>query len=130
MRQGNGTLFERVGGEETVRLLVLKLYDKILQDELLLPFFENVNVERLRASQHAFIMMALGGPHQYTGRSLENAHRPLVERGLGDSHFNAVKQHMLTSMKELGIAETCVMQAMQIIEATRSHVLCRSKGKT
>lgn len=129
MSKDTKSIYERVGGEESVRLLVLKMYEKVLQDDLLSPFFENIDVDRLRASQNAFIKMALGGPHQYTGKSLENAHRALVERGLDDMHFNAVKRHMHLSMKELGVANDLIDEAMNIVESTRDDVLCRRHGK-
>ena len=120
------TLFERVGGAEAVKLLVLKLYTKILQDELLNSFFVTVSVERLRASQHAFIMMALGGPNHYNGQSLRNAHKRLVEQGLSDMHFNAVKSHMADSMRELGLDSALITETMDIVETTRHDVLCRN----
>lgn len=119
------TIFDQVGGEEAVKLLVIKLYSKILSDDLLIPFFENISVDRLRASQHAFIMMALGGPNRYNGTSLRHAHHKLVEQGLSDIHFNAVKNHMMTSMQELGIQKDLISQTMNLIETLRADVLCR-----
>ncbi len=129
MKQESKSLFEQVGGQEAVKLLVLKLYDKILQDDLLSPFFENVSVEKLRASQNAFIQMALGGPHLYTGKSLRHAHRPLVDRGLSDVHFNAVKKHMMISMRELNVANDLIDKTMNIVETTRDDILCRGQEK-
>lgn len=128
MNKANPSLFDQVGGEEAVRQLVIKLYTKILQDELLSPFFENVSVERLRTSQRAFIMMALGGPNSYTGKSLRHAHQPLVDRGLNDQHFNAVKMHMSAAMKELGVPHILIEQTMAVVETTRDDVLCRSSS--
>jgi hemoglobin len=125
----NKTIFEQVGGTEAVRLLVIKLYSKILTDDLLTPYFENISVERLRASQHAFIMMALGGPNNYSGQSLRHAHQKLVENGLSDIHFNAVKTHMATSMQELGVQNDLIQQTMDLVETLRNDVLCRDIEK-
>ncbi len=125
MSQSAPSLFDQVGGEEAVTQLVIKLYTKILQDDLLSPFFETVSVERLRTSQRAFIMMALGGSNTYTGKSLRHAHQPLVDKGLSDVHFNAVKLHMTTSMQELGVTKYLIDAAMDIVETTRNDILCR-----
>jgi hemoglobin len=130
MEQKNNSLFEQVGGEEAVRQLVVKLYTKILQDELLAPFFETISVEKLRSSQRAFITMALGGPNNYTGKALRHAHKPLVDRGLNDQHFDAVKLHINVSMQELGVAKPLIEQTMDIVETTRHDILCRSVTET
>ena len=123
----NKTIFEQIGGDEAVKLLVIKLYSKILTDDLLTPFFENISVERLRTSQHAFIMMALGGPNRYTGTSLRHAHQKLVDRGMSDIHFNAVKLHMMTSMQELGVQKHLIDHTMNLVETLRNDVLCRDE---
>jgi hemoglobin len=43
-----------------------------------------------RAKQKSFLTMVFGGPHEYTGKDMRTAHAPLVEKGLNDSHFDAV----------------------------------------
>lgn len=104
---------------------VVRMYDKILKDELLIPFFENVDVETLRRSQVAFVGMAFGGPVQYSGENLRTAHKPLITRGLNDVHFDRVAHHLKSSMIELGVAPDLIAQAMAILETTRADVLNR-----
>jgi hemoglobin len=117
------SLYERIGGAVAIKATVVKLYDKILSDDLLAPFFENVQMETLRRSQIGFITMAFGGNHQYTGGQLRQAHQPLVAKGLTDMHFNAVAGHLAASMKELGVSDDLIAEAMAIVSTTRSDVL-------
>lgn len=119
------SLYKRIGGGSAVASTVVKLYDKILKDELLIPFFENVDVETLRRSQVSFVSLAFGGLVQYSGQDLRNAHASLVPKGLDDVHFDRVAHHLKSSMAELGVAADLIAEAMLIVETTRADVLNR-----
>lgn len=123
------SIYERIGGEEAVKATVVKLYEKILEDERLVPFFEDVDMDTLRRSQSAFITMALGGPHNYTGVGLRNAHRSLVEeKGLSDEHFDAVAEHLAAAMNELGVEQSMIEEAIAVVATTRNDVLCKESA--
>lgn len=119
------SVYERIGGENAVKATVVKLYEKILLDELLSPFFENIDISKLRVSQTAFIKMALGGPHNYSGEGLRKAHEGLVTQGLSDEHFNAVAGHLSESMRELNVPDELIKETLATVETTRSDVLCK-----
>lgn len=119
------TLFQRLGGRPAVEATVEKMYEKILSDPKLKPFFEGVEMPRLRRSQVAFVTMAFGGPNHYTGANMRDAHSHLVERGLSDEHFNAVATHLATAMAELGVAEPLIQEVLAVVETTRGDVLSR-----
>lgn len=119
------SLYDRIGGDAAVTATVIKLYDKILSDDLLAPFFEHTDVHTLRHSQIAFVTHAFGGPQQYNGKSLRAAHTASVARGLTDAHFDRVAKHLKTSMSELGVAPDLIAEAMAIVESTRADVLNR-----
>lgn len=119
------TLFEQMGGDHAVRLVVIEMYERIFSDELLYPFFGNLNKEALRNSQMAFITMAFGGPNQYSGRDLRAVHAPLLKQGLSDKHFDRVVEHLRGAMRNQKIAENLIEEATEIIEATRADILNR-----
>lgn len=122
------SLFDRVGGKDAVRATVVKLYEKILEDDLLSPFFGDIDIPRLRNSQTAFVMMAFGGPNNYNGEGLRKAHQPLVDRGLSDEHFDAVAGHLADGMRELGVSNELIAEAIAVVETTRDDVLCKDKA--
>jgi hemoglobin len=119
------SLYERIGGEGKVRATVIRMYDKILDDPLLAPFFDSIDVEALRRSQMAFVTYAFGGPSAYHGRALREAHAGSVQKGLSDAHFDRVAQHLQAAMQEAGIAEALVQEALAIVASTRADVLNR-----
>ena len=117
------SLYERIGGDTAVRATVAKLYDKILSDDELAPFFDHVDIERLRHSQHSFVSYAFGGMPHYTGRSLREAHSGAVANGLSDRHFDLVAAHLRAAMEELAVAPELIAEALAIVGSTRSDVL-------
>jgi len=119
------SLFERIGGEAAITATVAKLYQKILDDELLAPFFDDVDVEHLRRSQKAFVIMAMRGPNNYTGKGLDHVHRRLAAKGVSDIHFDAVVNHLRDSMQELNVPEELIAESVAVIENTRGAVLNR-----
>ncbi len=119
----HATLFERIGGKNAVTATVIKMYDKILDDALLAPFFENSDVETLRLSQSAFVTYAFGGPNHYTGKTMRAAHAHSVSQGLSDIHFDRVAQHLKSAMEELQVPKELIEEALAIVGGTRGDVL-------
>lgn len=117
------SLFERIGGEAAVKATVLKMYDKILDDDMLAPFFEDIDVDKLRLSQSAFVTYAFGGPNHYTGKRLREAHAGAVSNGMGGVHFDRVIAHLQAAMTELRVPSDLIAEALRIVNSTRADVL-------
>lgn len=82
-------------------------------------------MEKQAAKQKAFLTMAFGGPHNYTGQDMRKGHAHLVKQGLNDSHFDAVVENLGATLKELGVAGNLIGQVAAIAESTRNDVLGR-----
>ncbi|MEQ6341241.1 MAG: group 1 truncated hemoglobin [Gammaproteobacteria bacterium] len=121
----NTSLFEKLGGDAAVDAAVDIFYRKVLNDDRISSFFEGVDMDKQAAKQKAFLTMAFGGPHNYTGKDMRAAHAPLVERGLNDSHFDAVAEHLQATLKELNVPAELIAEVMAIAGSTRNDVLCR-----
>jgi hemoglobin len=119
-------LYDDLGGEAAVNAAVDVFYRKVLTDDRISDFFEGVDMEAQRAKQKAFLTVAFGGPNNYTGKDLATAHAHLVTRGLNDSHFDAVAEHLQATLQELGVAADKVNDVMAIAGATRQAVLGRA----
>ena len=100
-------------------------YRKVLSDERISHFFEDVDMERQAAKQKAFLTMVCGGPSAYSGQDMRKGHAHLVKRGLNDTHFNAVAEHLSATLLELGVAKPLVDQVLAIAESARADVLNR-----
>ncbi len=125
MTTATSTLFEQIGGEPAVEAAVDIFYRKVLSDDRVSRFFEGVDMDRQRAKQKAFLSMAFGGPHNYSGKDMRLGHAHLVKMGLNDSHFDAVVELLGGTLKELGVKDVLISQVAAIAESTRADVLNR-----
>ncbi len=120
-----GSLYEQLGGQPAVDAAVDIFYRKVLSDDRISAFFEGVDMDKQIGKQKAFLTMAFGGPHNYTGKDMRTAHAPLVARGLTDSHFDAVAENLIATLQELGVGQDLIDQVMAIAGSTRNDVLGR-----
>lgn len=123
--ESHASLYAKLGGEAAVNAAVDIFYRKVLADPRINRFFEGVDMEKQAAKQKAFLTMAFGGPHNYTGMDMRRGHAHLVQQGLNDTHFDAVMEHLGTTMKELNVPGELIAQAAAIAESTRNDVLGR-----
>lgn len=117
------TLFEQIGGMVAVDAAVDIFYTKVLADELVAPYFRWIDMRAQRGKQKAFLAYAFGAPMAYTGKSMRDSHAHLVEKGLGDEHFDAVTMHLVTTLRDLNVAENLISEVVKIAENTRNDVL-------
>jgi len=119
------TLYEKIGGEAAVNAAVDIFYRKVLADDRINQYFEGVDMDKQAAKQKAFLTMAFGGPHSYTGKDMRDGHAHLVKNGLNDSHFDAVMENLGATLKELNVPDELIAEAAAIAESTRNDVLSR-----
>jgi hemoglobin len=119
------SLFEQLGGAAAVDAAVDIFYRKVLTDDRVSRFFDDVDMDRQRGKQKAFLTMAFGGPHNYTGKDMRTGHAHLVARGLNDSHVDAIIELLGGTLKELGVGDPLIEQVAAIAESTRNDVLGR-----
>ncbi|MCI5141060.1 MAG: group 1 truncated hemoglobin [Candidatus Electrothrix sp. ATG1] len=117
------TLFEQLGGQDAVKVAVDGFYDKVLADDRVNGFFEGVDMDRQRAMQTSFLTVAFGGPNNYDGKDLRAAHAHLVAKGLNDTHFDVILEHLGTTLKELGVKEELIQQAADVANSVRGDIL-------
>lgn len=96
------TLFERLGGAPALDAAVDIFYRKVLADDRISHFFDDVDMDRQSAKQKAFLTMVTGGPVAYSGKDMREGHRHLIARGLNDSHVDAVLEDLGATLRELG----------------------------
>ena len=117
------SLYEQLGGEKAIDAAVDKFYEKVLADDRVNGFFKGVDMGRQRAMQKAFLTFAFGGPNAYEGRDLRAAHAHLVARGLNDTHFDVILEHLGATLKELGVKEDLIKHAADVANSVRNEVL-------
>ena len=94
------TMFERYGGFATVSKIVMTFYDKVLDSEVLDPYFENVDMRRLVDHQTKFISALMGGPASYTDQKLAEVHAHL---DIDSRAFDEMASILREALEEAGM---------------------------
>lgn len=61
------SIYDSIGGAESVRAAVEQFYTRVLADPALGHFFAGVDIDRLKSHQRSFIAAALGGRNSSPG---------------------------------------------------------------
>lgn len=115
------TLYDKVGGEEAIEKVVEYFYNElVLKDETVNHFFKNTDMEKQLRHQTKFISFALGGPKQYSGKSMAKAHEGL---NLQPEHFNAIAKHLHDALAHFGVGEADIEQALEKVASLKDDIL-------
>jgi len=94
------SLFERLGQEAGIRTAVDDFYVRVVADPQLAPYFEGIDLPRLRRHQTALLSQVTGGPVEYSGRDLAAGHAGL---GIRPEDFDRVVGHLVAALTALGV---------------------------
>lgn len=110
----------RIGGHEAVESVVDEFYDRVLNDDRVVHHFEGTDTTALRAHQVQFISAVTGGPVDYTGRDMREAHRGM---GITDEEFDVVADHLDRALAENGVSDEDREQILTEVEGLRPAVV-------
>ncbi|RKP16340.1 hypothetical protein ROZALSC1DRAFT_17704 [Rozella allomycis CSF55] len=119
----SGTLYDEIGGAETVSAVVDYFYSLLIKDKRVKKYFESIDLDRLKIMQKSFISSVCGGP-AYNGQSMRSAHKRLLD--LENKHFDAILENLETAMKKAAkktISEENRKKILAVAETTRKDVL-------
>jgi len=121
MADSKPTLYDRLGGPETVQAVVDEFYQRVLADEKLAPFFRNTKVTLLKVHQTRFLKIAFTGiPEDMdVGAYMQEKHARLFEEGLNAEHFDLVAGHLVATLHHFNVAPGLINEAGSIVVSLR-----------
>ena len=119
------SLYERLGGAPAFQTAVDEFYRRMLTDDRVARFFDDVDMDGQIAKQRAILIFVTGGPSEYTGKDMRTAHAHLQERGLADEHVDVVLEHLGGTLLGLGASPEDVAEVAKLAESVRGDVLGR-----
>lgn len=114
------SLYVRVGGQAAIDAAVDRFYEKVLADERVNHFFDDVNMKAQIRKQKAFLSAVLGGPVPWTGKDMRKAHQHL---DLAEEDFNAIAGNLQATLEELKVDAGVIGEIMALVGTTRNDVL-------
>lgn len=118
------SLYQKLGGKAAMNAAVDAFYVKVLADDRVKHFFDNVSMDKQRRKQKEFLSAAFGGPLPWTGKDMRKAHEGM---GLTEEHFNAIAENLVNTLKDLKIKQELIDQVVAVALTTKDDVLGRPK---
>lgn len=94
--------YERIGGGPAVSAVVDEFYRRLTADEQVSHYFDEVSLPTLKRHQALMITTILGGPNQYDGRTLDEAHAPL---SITEADYHRVGSHLMSCLEDAGVPD-------------------------
>jgi hemoglobin len=114
------SLFETVGGTETLKIAVDRFYERVLADAQLRHYFDGVDIPRVKRHQVLLFSQVLGGPAQYAGRALGEAHAGLDITG---ADYDRVVEHLVGTLGDLGVDSSVVSAVEGVVADVRPDIV-------
>ena len=114
------SLYDAIGGSEAVNTAVDLFYEKVLADDRVKQYFEDVDMPGQRGKQKKFLAYAFGAPTKYDGQDLRAAH---ADMKLTEEHFNAIAEHLRATLEDLNVPSELIDQAIGIVAGTHDDIL-------
>lgn len=112
--------YERIGGAPTVKEAVDRFYRLVLDDADLAPYFRDSDVAEVKRHQVLLLSQVLGGPANYDGRDLGEAHRGL---GITEDHYAKVVDHLVGVLENLGADGDAVAAVGAVVADLKSEIV-------
>ncbi|HEX5946594.1 MAG TPA: group 1 truncated hemoglobin [Acidimicrobiales bacterium] len=112
--------YDRLGGAPTIREAVDRFYALVLADPDLAPFFTDSDVAKVKRHQVLLLSQVLGGPANYAGRELGEAHHGL---GITETHYDKVVAHLVSVLVDLGADDEAIAAAGAVVSSVKPDVV-------
>src|SRR5947209_12116529 len=111
-RPGAASLYEKIGGQDALEVIVEDFYCRVLDDDQLAGFYAGSNMRCVKARQVEFLSSVLDGPGPYTGSPMRQVHEG---RGITAHHFAMVAAHLADSLCAAGLHTETMTEILHAI---------------
>lgn len=118
----NDQLYRDFGGQPGVERLIDGMLDNIARDDRIFPIFRDANIDRLRSKLVEKFCSLMGGPCEYTGASIVDAHSGLQ---ITEAQFNALVEDIQKAMESQDIPVAAQNRLLALLAPMRPQVIHR-----
>ena len=111
-KAGTASLYQKIGGHDSLEVIVEDFYCRVLDDDHLAGFYAGSNMRCVKARQVEFLSAVLGGPGPYTGKSMRQVHEG---RGITMHQFAMVAAHLADSLCAAGLHPDTITEILHAI---------------
>jgi len=114
------TLYDAVGGTDALKLAVDRFYERVVAGPQLAGYFRGQDVPRIKRHQVLLLSQVLGGPAEYTGRRLGEAHAQLRITG---ADYDRVVEHLVRTLRDLEVDHSVLSAVEGVVAGVKPDVV-------
>lgn len=114
------TLIDRLGGPSAVEAVVADLSNRILEHPDLKGYFAGVDYDAIVEHRGAYMVAILGGPEQYSGVSMRQAHQHLK---LSHAHMDAFLELLDATLADAGVSPLEIAHVRKEVNRLRPAIV-------
>jgi hemoglobin len=114
------TLFDELGGQEKIDALVDRMIDLHVVNPTVSTRFTHADLDRGRAMAKEFLAAGAGGPKEYSGKSMAEAHAGM---NISEQEYLAVVDDMMAAMTEFGYDDATRATVLQIAFSLKEEII-------
>ncbi len=126
MSSGDRALYERAGGAEKLRAVLVDFYDRVFDDVMIGFFFRGADKQRLVEKELEFALRLLGADVEYTGKPLPAAH---AKHHIMGGQFNRRLQILRETLADHDVPEDVRAAWIRHTEELRGQVTRDATGE-
>jgi hemoglobin len=112
--------YQELGRHPGIRRAVQEFYERIAADPSLVEYFADADMDRLRRHVVELRAAAVGGPGQYTGRTMAKAHQGLH---ITDEAFDRVLGHLNAALVDVGADDRTIREVLRALSGMRMDIV-------
>ncbi len=121
-RQAQSSLYDRLGGRESILVVVQDVVRRHLQNEAIVRVMEGVDTDQLVVQVTDFLSAATGGDVAYKGADMVSAHAHL---GLTNADFLAAGGDVEAALAAAGVGPAEIQEVMCAFVSLRGEVVTK-----
>ncbi len=115
-----GTLYERLGGEEKIRAIATDILDKHLKNPAINVRYQDSVPEKVIRLVTEFVCAGTGGPQTYTGRDMQTTHRGM---NINEAEYLAVVDDIMAALDSHGVGQREKQEMLMIAYSLKGDIL-------
>jgi len=114
------SVYAAIGGQETIEAVVTDFYQMVCYDHQLNQYFDETDMDSLRDHQIEFLSMVTGGPVDYSGAEMREAH---AEFDIIEAEFTLITEYLQRALAQNGVSETNVDKVLSTVATFEAAIL-------
>jgi hemoglobin len=120
MEKENESLYERLGGRQKIDQITEDVWINHVNNPDVSPRYANSDAEKVKKMVTEFVCWGTGGPVEYTGKNMLDAHRTM---NISHREFMAVVDDVMRALEKNGIGSREQNELLALLFSLKGQVI-------